>query len=155
EEKTRVTKFVDADGKVIPGARKGKVDGRNAILDKKGEEIKGARAVTEEAPNKSGWTVADGELICSQPHHGNDLLTEQKFTDFELHVEFQATGNSGVYLQGRYEIQIINSFGAKPRVIEKGGQKVESLDTHQCGAVYGRIAPSKNMARKPQEWQSY
>jgi len=38
------------------------------------------------------------------------LVTDQKFSDFELHIEFQGTGNSGVYLQGRYEIQIDDSF---------------------------------------------
>src|SRR5437764_293647 len=52
----------------------------------------------------SGWTVEKGVLVCSKPGGGNDLLTEKKFTDFELHVEFLSTANSGVYLQGRYEI---------------------------------------------------
>jgi hypothetical protein len=103
----------------------------------------------------SGWTVENGELICSKPHAGNDLLTEGKFKDFELYIEFQATNNSGVYLQGLYEIQIFNSFGVKPKLVEKNGKKVETLDTHQCGAIYGRIAPSKNVAKPPQEWQSY
>jgi len=102
-----------------------------------------------------GWTVKDGDLICSKPHQGNDLMTQQKFTDFELHIEFQATANSGVYLQGRYEIQVDNSFGAKPKIVEKDGQQVEVFDSHQCGAIYGQIAPSKNMARPPKEWQSF
>src|SRR5262249_50382927 len=99
-------------------------------------------AINEQVDNHSGWTVEKGVLTSSKPHHGNDLLTEKKFTDFELHVEFQATSNSGVYLQGRYEIQIDNSFGQKP-------------SKHSCGAIYGRIAPSKNMAKKPTEWQTY
>jgi hypothetical protein len=106
-------------------------------------------------PNPSGWTVKKGELVCSKPHGGNDLVTEQKFTDFELHIEFQATSNSGVYLQGRYEIQVDNSYKAKPKFVEKNGEKVAVWDTHQCGAIYGRIAPSKNMARPPKEWQSF
>jgi hypothetical protein len=185
-EKITLTKFVDAEGKVITGARKGKVDqkevirdeknkdipgakietkdgkkvvvnaegtpiegakivkvgGRDAILTARGHEIKDAKAVSESVPNEIGWTVADGVLICSKPHHGNDILTEKKFTDFELHVEFQATSNSGVYLQGRYEIQIDNSFG-------------RPATKHSCGAIYGRIAPSKNVAKKPMEWQSF
>ena len=78
-----------------------------------------------------------------------------KFTDFALHIEFQATSNSGVYLQGRYEIQVDNSYGRKPKLIEKDGKKIEMLDTHQCDAIYGLIAPSKNMAKKPMEWQSF
>jgi len=146
---------VDGEGKPIAGAKVVKTGGRDAILDKAGQEIKGAKAVTETVDNMSGWTVEDGVLISSKPHGGNDLLTEEKFTDFELHVEFQATDNSGVYLQGRYEIQIINSFGVKPKVVEKDGKKIETLDSHQCGAIYGRIAPSKNMAKPPKEWQSY
>jgi hypothetical protein len=129
--------------------------GRDAIVNAKGEELKNVKAVTESVANTSGWTVEDGVLVNSKPHGGNDLLTEEKFTDFELHVEFKATSNSGVYLQGRYEIQIIDSFGVKPKVVEKDGKKIESLDSHQCGAVYGRIAPSKNMAKKPDEWQTF
>ena len=148
--------YYDILGKELPGAKVVKVGGRNAIVDKDGKEIPGAKAVSETVPNTLGWTVENGELVCSTPHAGNDIYTEQKFTDFELHVEFQATNNSGVYLQGRYEIQVINSFGAKPKPVKgPDGQVRESLDTHQCGAVYAKIAPSKNMAKPPTEWQSY
>jgi hypothetical protein len=154
-EKITVTRFVDADGKQIAGAKVAKVGGNKVIVNKAGEEIKGAKQVQETLPNFLGWSVAKGELVCDKPHGGNDILTDRKFTDFELHIEFQATSNSGVYLQGRYEIQVENSFGAKPKLVEKDGKKVEMLDTHQCGAIYGRIAPSKNMAKKPMEWQSF
>lgn len=154
-DKITVTKFLDADGKEIVGAKKGKLDQKTIVVDAKGQEIKGAKVVQETGPNASGWIVENGELICAKPHGGNDLLTEKTFTDFELHVEFQATSNSGVYLQGRYEIQIIDSFGVQPKLVEKDGKKVEMLDTHQCGAIYGRIAPSKNMAMKPKDWQTY
>jgi hypothetical protein len=155
EEKIKVTKFVDADGNAIAGAKSGKVGGKDAIVNKAGEEIKGARKVQETNPNFVGWSALEGELVCDKPHGGNDIYTERKFTDFELHVEFLATANSGVYLQGRYEIQVDNSYGAKPKIIEKDGKKIETFDTHQCGAIYGRIAPSKNMAKKPTEWQSF
>jgi hypothetical protein len=146
---------IDAEGNPIAGAKVAKVGGRNAILNKAGEEVKDAKVVPESVSNPMGWSAANGELICDKPHGGNDLLTEQKFTDFELHIEFQATSNSGVYLQGRYEIQVDNSYGAKPKLVEKDGQKVEMFDTHQCGAIYGLIAPSKNMAKMPKEWQSF
>jgi hypothetical protein len=146
---------VDADGKEIKGAKIAKVGGRAAIVDAKGVELKDAKAVQETVPNPSGWEVKNGELICTKPHGGNDILTEQKFTDFELHIEFQATSNSGVYLQGRYEIQVDNSFGVKPKLVERNGEKVLAFDTHQCGAIYGQIAPSKNMAKPPKEWQSF
>jgi hypothetical protein len=146
---------VDSTGTPIEGAKVAKTGGRDAIVDKDGKELKGVKAVTETVDNPSGWTVEEGILTSSKPHGGNDLLTEEKFTDFELHVEFQGTANSGVYLQGRYEIQIDNSFGAKPKIVEKDGEKVEQFDTHQCGAIYGRIAPNKNMAKPPKEWQTY
>lgn len=148
-------KYVDLNGKVIEGAKIAKIGGRNVVVDEKGKQHDKYKAVQETRDNIPGWTVVDGVLVCSQPKGGNDLLTTEKFTDFELHVEFQATSNSGVYLQGRYEIQINNDYGRKPMVVEKGGKKVEVWDTHQCGALYGKVAPSKNMAKKPEEWQSF
>jgi hypothetical protein len=155
-EKDGKKAIVDAEGKPVTGARVAKQGGRDAIVDKAGKELKDVKAVNETVPNKDGgWAVIDGNLVCGAKPHGSDLYTDQQFTDFELHVEFQATANSGVYLQGRYEIQINNDFGVKPKVVEKDGKKVETLDTHQCGAIYGRIAPSKNMAKPPKEWQTF
>lgn len=145
---------VDAEGQVIAGAKVAKVGGRDVIVNAKGEQVE-AKAVQQTVANPFGWTADNNELICDRPHGGNDIYTEQKFMDFELHIEFQATSNSGVYLQGRYEIQVDNSQGAKPKIVEKDGKKIESLDSHQCGAIYGRIAPSKNMAKSPKEWQSF
>jgi hypothetical protein len=147
-------KIVDTEGKVIEGAKINKTGGRDVLVDGNGKPVEKFKAVQEKKDNPSGWTVVDGVLVCT-PHSGNDLLTEEKFTDFELHVEFLATGNSGVYLQGRYEIQINNDYGVKPKIIEKEGKKIEVFDTHQCGAIYGLVAPSKNMAKKPDEWQTY
>lgn len=146
---------VDAFGKVLPQARIKAVGGREAIIDSQGAVIHGAKMITEKKRNTSGWKVVNQELRCVEPHVGNDLVSERTFHDFELHVEFQATGNSGVYLQGRYEIQVDNSQGQKPRVVDKDGKKVEVFDPHQCGAIYGQVAPSKNMAKAPTEWQTY
>jgi hypothetical protein len=145
---------LDQEGKRIAGARIVKVGGRDALVDRKGEEIPGARAVTETAPNTSGWVVQNGVLLCSRPHVGNDLVTEQKFTDFELQLEFQVLGNSGVYLQGRYKLQIVDSWASRPAPA-KDGKKEMAPDTRHCGAVYGRVAPAKNVARPPGEWQTY
>jgi hypothetical protein len=82
-----------------------------------------------------------------------DLMTREKFGDFKLHVEFwiprmplsfgQARGNSGVYLQGRHEIQILDSYHNPTN------------PTGACGALYDTIAPSRNPARPPEEWQSF
>ena len=81
-----------------------------------------------------------------------DILTTEQFTNVQLHLEFwlplmpQASGqsraNSGVYLQGRYEIQVLDSFEQAPR-----------LDS--CGAIYGQTAPSRNASRPPERWQTY
>jgi hypothetical protein len=91
--------------------------------------------------NKHGWLVRDGVLANAEP--GNDLLTEQKFTDFKLHVEFRYPhgSNSGVYLRGRYEVQIEDNFGEEP-------------DSHNIGGIYGFLMPIKNAAKQSGEWQT-
>jgi hypothetical protein len=93
------------------------------------------------APVKNGWTVRDGLLVNATP--GNDLVSERKFTDFKLHAEFRypKRSNSGVYLRGRYEVQIEDNYGEEP-------------DSHKIGGVYGFLTPSVNAAKKPGEWQT-
>jgi hypothetical protein len=98
----------------------------------------------------AGWKIEDGyaEVV---PGTG-DIYTKDTFTDFQLHVEFwlplmadakgQARANSGVYLQGRYEIQVLDSYG------------LDSQD-NDCGAIYKVAAPLANACRKPETWQSY
>jgi len=147
---------VDAEGKPIKGAKIVKSGGRDAVLGPDNKEITGAKAVTEQMPNPTGgWKADNGVLICGTGPRGSDLYTEKKFTDYELHVEFQATANSGVYPHGLYEIQIDNSKNVKPKVVEKDGKKIETLPNNMCGALYSRVAPSKNMAKDPKEWQTF
>jgi hypothetical protein len=88
------------------------------------------------------WIVTDGVL--RSPKSGANLVTERRFGDFKLHVEFRypKESNSGVYLRGRHEVQIQDDFGLEP-----------ALD--RFGAVYGFIAPSQIAARPAGEWQSY
>ena len=95
---------------------------------------------------KNGWAVVDGELAVVDPKDNADLVSERTFQDMKLHVEFkvEAKSNSGVYLRGRYEIQILDNPDAKM-----------ALDSHGCGAVYSRIAPSEDATKKAGEWQSY
>jgi hypothetical protein len=87
---------------------------------------------------KNGWIVRDGLLINETP--GNDLMTEQKFTDFQVHAEFRYPkgSNSGIYLRGRYEVQIEDNYGDEP-------------DSHKIGGVYGFLTPCVNAAKKPGE----
>ncbi|MBM3493658.1 MAG: DUF1080 domain-containing protein [Armatimonadetes bacterium] len=91
---------------------------------------------------KNFWTVTNGVLANTES--GTDLVSDEKFTDFELHVEVNVPkgGNSGVYLQGRYEIQVSDSFG------------MTDLTNSMMGAIYSKIVPSMNAAKPVGEWQT-
>jgi hypothetical protein len=103
-----------------------------------GRDLTGWHALGKE----NQWQVKNGILF--SPQSGSNLATDQKFTDFKLHIEFRYPkgSNSGVYLRGRHEIQIEDSKGTAPWL---GG----------LGAVYGFIAPSEQAAKAAGEWQSY
>src|SRR5205814_4208631 len=92
--------------------------------------------------------VGDSPVLFRQPvEHGTDLYTEQSFGDCELHVEFVVPkgANSGVYLEGRYEVQVLDSFG-----------KLDNkLGTGDVGSVYNTSRPSSNASKAPGEWQSF
>jgi hypothetical protein len=94
---------------------------------------------------KNGWAVVDGELAVVEPKDNSDLVSERTFQDMKVHIEFNAPvhSNSGVYLRGRYEIQIETEDPASGH------------DTQKCGAVYSRIAPSTNAAKPAGEWNTY
>ena len=81
---------------------------------------------------KMGWAVVDGELAVVESKDNADLVSDQVFQDMKLHLEFnvEPKSNSGVYLRGRYEIQILDN----PEM---------TGDTHGAGALYSRIAPSE------------
>ena len=96
-------------------------------------------------------TVANGVMECVTG--AGDIVSKEKFQDAQIHLEFmipsmpeqhgQLRGNSGVYLQGRYEIQILDSY-----------QNPTYADG-VLGALYGQAAPLVNAARPPREWSSY
>lgn len=94
------------------------------------------------ATGENQWVVEQG--ILRSPRSGANLVTDNSYTDFKLHVEFRYPkgSNSGVYLRGRYEVQISDSRGLEPLSGELGG-------------VYGFIAPSDQVAKAPGEWQTY
>jgi hypothetical protein len=87
------------------------------------------------------WSAVSGVL--QNAKGGANLATDRKFDDFKLHLEFRVPkeANSGVYLRGRYELQIDDSAGLEP-------------SSHHLGGLYGFIAPSENVARAAGEWQS-
>jgi hypothetical protein len=88
------------------------------------------------------WKVEDGNLVT--PGNGPELINDSKFEDFKLHVEFNcdANSNSGVYLRGRYEVQIETD-------------SIEEPPSHHMGGVYGFLAASPELPRRPGEWQSF
>jgi hypothetical protein len=96
------------------------------------------------------WPVSGGSLEAL----GGDIRTKQKFGDFRLHAEWyepqyppevtgQARGNSGIFLQERYELQVLESFGDT------------TLAANEAGAVYNKRAPDRNMATASGTWQTY
>jgi hypothetical protein len=95
-----------------------------------------------QASGNNQWVVTNGVL--KSPKSGANLVTVNKFNDFKLHIEFRylAGSNSGVYLRGRYEVQIEDNKGKQP-------------DKHLMGAIYGFLTPSEMAAKGAGEWQSY
>lgn len=120
-------------------------DNRVVLFD--GSDLDAWQGADGAAPT---WPVSGG----SAEVLGGDIRTRQNFGDFRLHVEWyepsypsdvtgQARGNSGVYLQDRYEIQVLDSYGDS------------SLDRTEAASIYDRKAADRNAATAPETWQSY
>ena len=130
-----------------------------------GKDLKGWKTRDEK---KSKWDVGIAEVDSAKPTEfgplapalpgkpyemvnlksgGTDIYTEEKFTDVLVEVEFMIPkgSNSGVYLMGEYEVQIIDSFG-KPD---------DQLKPGDMGGIYTAAAPKKNVCKKAGEWQKF
>jgi hypothetical protein len=111
--------------------------------------------------NFNAWQKSDGtpvswKLVADNAMEvaakGGNIITRQEFADHKLHIEFrtpfmpaqrgQSRGNSGVYVQGRYEVQVLDSYG------------LQALD-NECGGIYKIAAPRVNACLPPTEWQTY
>ena len=92
--------------------------------------------------DKNEWSVENGVL--KNAKGGANLISNQKFTDFKLRAEFRYPegSNSGIYLRGRYEVQIADNYGLEPSDIYFGG-------------IYGFLEPNENAAKPAGEWQRY
>lgn len=103
-----------------------------------------------QATGNNQWIVDSGFLrspmrnISNSSLKGANLETDKTFTDFKLHIEFRYPpgSNSGIYLRGRYEVQIEDLEGEEPV-------------KNEWGAIYGFIAPSEHVAKGPGEWQTF
>lgn len=102
-----------------------------------GENLKGWHAMGE-----NQWKVKDGVLTSEKS--GANLVSDEKFNDFKLHIEFRYPegSNSGIYLRGRYEVQIADNRGMEPSNILFGG-------------IYGFLTPNEMVAKPAGEWQEY
>ncbi len=104
----------------------------------------------KEGEDEVKWELVDGAMCVTRG--GGNIITRKQFNDVKLHVEFrspfmpekrgQGRGNSGVYLQGRYEVQVLDSYG------------LEGKD-NECGGIYKVRAPRVNMCAPPMQWQTY
>lgn len=88
----------------------------------------------------NNWSIEDGMLVNSAV--GSDLITNEKFSDFRLTAEYKYPkgSNSGIYLRGRYEFQIVDDYEGSPNGVGNSG------------AIYGFLAPTENAIRPPDEW---
>lgn len=100
------------------------------------------------------WTVSEGAMTVVRG--ARDIRTKQEFEDFQLHIEWrtpsvtnpnqqtsQNRGNSGIFLQGKYEVQVLDNYENK------------TYANGQAGSIYKQHIPLVNASRKPGEWQTY
>lgn len=95
-------------------------------------------------PNKPmGWFVKDG-ILMNEGKNACNIYSQQKFNDFKLHVEFNVApdSNSGVYLRGRYEIQVLDGYN-------------RPMDVHSQGALYGFTVPTAKADKPAGQWQTF
>jgi Domain of Unknown Function (DUF1080) len=88
------------------------------------------------------WSIVDGVMANETPG-GNNLISKAQFKDFKIAAEYKLDqgSNSGIYIRGRYELQVLDDFG-KP------------ADKNSHMSIYGRTPPSKNASKAPGEWQT-
>ena len=116
--------------------------GAIVLLDDKGNHL-----FLSMAGEKIDWPVEDGVAVSTPKGNKNHIVSKLHFKDADIHVEFmlpeKGPGNSGVYIHGNYEVQILNSFGK------------EKITQEDAGAVYGFAPPLENACRKSGEWQVF
>ena len=145
----QMTEFFEPEVKIIQPASQPGMPPSDAIILFDGSGVN--KEWEDRRGNPTKWIVQDGALVCVK---GSGVVqTKRKFNDFQLHIEWkspsevqgdgQGRGNSGVYLQSLYEVQVLDSYDNK------------TYRQGQAGALYKQYAPLVNASRKPGEWQTY
>lgn len=134
---------------VTPGDIRTNSAPSDAIVLFDGRDLLAWKSAKTDGPAE--WTVHDGVFTVDKKK--GDIVTRQEFGNFQLHLEWcvpegitgtsQARGNSGVFLQNMYEIQILDNYGN------------ETYVNGQAGSVYKQTPPLANAMRKPGEWNVY
>ncbi|MDR0756498.1 MAG: DUF1080 domain-containing protein [Tannerella sp.] len=135
---------------VSPGNIETNTAPSDAIVLFDGTNLSAWESTKDSSP--AGWTVnGDGSFTVNKT--AGDIRTKQSFENFQLHIEWripenisgksQARGNSGVYLQGMYEVQVLDSYQS------------ETYANGQAGSIYKQSPPLVNAMRKPGEWNVY
>ncbi|MBI3417520.1 MAG: DUF1080 domain-containing protein [Verrucomicrobia bacterium] len=129
---------------ITPGQHEAPPSDAVVLFD--GKDLSAWKSDKGDAPN---WKIENGYAEV----HGGSIMTKEEFGSLQLHIEWatpsevkgegQGRGNSGVYLQGRYEIQVLDSYNNK------------TYFNGQAASFYGHNAPLVNASRKPGEWQTY
>ena len=136
----------------LPAAADSPFDGKSLSGWKlKGPEAKskwkvGTATVDSAAPNKIAFREGGSELV-NTAGGGVDIYTEAKYGDCTIEVEFMVPkgSNSGIYVMGEYEVQILDSYGKPAAKLTQG----------DLGALYSAAAPKVNAAKPPGEWQKF
>jgi len=120
-----------------------KGDGWIALCN--GKDLTGWKQRDRGNDRPMSWVVSNGTMVCfsTHDHRGVDIVSEQKFDDFEIYYEYVVPpgSNSGLYLRGRYEIQILEDYGKAPA-------------GHSNGGLFSTCPPKVNASKKAFEWQT-
>jgi Domain of Unknown Function (DUF1080) len=141
---------ISGNMKFSNGKRYNYVGVRAPSLSQKAQPVWGKPITLLNGTNLDGWHalgnnqwIVDSGFLRST-HKGANLVTDSTFIDFKLHIEFRYPkgSNSGVYLRGRYEVQIEDLGGQEPV-------------KNEWGSIYGFIAPTEMVAKGADQWQSF
>ena len=153
EAKERLKRILEESDSVNRGATKGIIDFQRPKDATQLVGKEGSAFVPERTDVKHQWTFADGVLTASPKW--DSVVTSESYRDFRMHLEFnvndagdvpaEKNGNSGVYLQQRYELQILNSHGVSS----------DDYTASYCGSIYRQKKPDQLVNKPAGEWQSF